>query len=361
MSASAPAEFPQDPPLVAFTRGSWTESQVRGAWAVVDVDGRILDGEGANEASFFARSTLKGLQVLPLLESGAAERFEMREEEVALACASHAGEPQHVAPVLAFLERLGLGVADLRCGSQPPTDPDARYALRSAGKFPTAAHNNCSGKHAGFLALALHLGVPTADYLSTESASQRLVRDAIRDMTGAGDDELKCAIDGCSAPTYRLPLAKLGRAFARLANPDGLPEPRHSACLRVLEAVAAHPELIAGVHRRLCTAIGRVTRGRLFPKLGGDAVYVVGERGGDRALAVKLDDGSLRGLDPLVVELLERLEFVSAEEARGLEQYRQRELRNWAGTKVGETRVVARCAKPRRVPAGGSGARGGGA
>jgi len=340
--ASETALYPANPVLVRLWRDGHVESVHRGAWALVDADGTVLEGAGAFAAPFFARSAIKCFQALPLLESGAARRFAFREQELALAIASHDGEPCHTGWVQGLLDRLGLGVGDLRCGVHPPTDAEARRELAARGEEPSALHNNCSGKHAAFLALALHLGASPEGYLDPASPGQVLVRRALAEMTGVAEEDLVPAIDGCSAPTYRLPLVALARGFARMTHPAGLPDERAAACRTLTAAAARHPELIAGVRRRLCTDLLRATGGRLFPKIGAEAVYAVGVRGAGRALAVKIDDGQPRGLDALVVALLEELGLLAPDELAALAPWRQRELENHAGLVVGRVEPVVR-------------------
>jgi L-asparaginase II len=237
------------------------------------------------------------------------------------------------------LARLGLAPDALQCGPQEPMDRPTRDALIRGGERPSALHNNCSGKHAGFLALALELGVDPRAYLDPACAAQALVRRAVAAMAGVGEETLLPAIDGCSAPTYRLPLAALATAIARVASPEGLDERRAAACRRLTGAVAAWPELVAGTRRRLCTDLVRASGGRLFPKLGGEAVYVVGAVGRGLALAVKVDDGELRGLHAVVVALLERLGWLTAAEAAGLERWKSPRIENWAGRVTGRLEV----------------------
>ncbi len=326
--------------LVRLWRGDAVESQHRGAWVLTDTAGRPLEGAGSFEAPYFARSSVKCLQAIPLFESGAAERFAFDEREIALVIASHNGEEIHTAGVERILARLGLEPRHLACGPQSPGDPRARAELARRGEKATAIHNNCSGKHAGFLALALQLGVPPERYLDPACAAQVRVREALSELCGLAPHEVGQAIDGCSAPTFRIPLTALARAFARVSSPEGLPEPRRRACERMLDAVAAHPEMIAGNHQRICTDIARVTRGRLFPKLGGEAIYAIGVRGGGRALAIKIDDGGYRALHAVIVALLRRLQLANAEELAALEGWEERTLRNWAGLAVGRTEVL---------------------
>ncbi len=332
--------YPDNPVLVRVWRGRYVESQHRGSWVVVDEKGGIVAGAGGFREPIFARSSVKALQALPLLETGAAERFGYDDADLALALASHNAEPAHTERVARILERLGLSAEDLQCGPQPPGDPEARAALAREGRAPSALHNNCSGKHAGFLALAKHLGVPAKRYIDPESASQRLVHAAVLEMSGLTPGELTTAIDGCSAPTFRLPLASLASSFARLANPGSLPAPRREACQRMLQAVERHPELIAGRHRRICTDLARATGGRLFSKIGGEAVYAIGVRGAGRGLAIKVDDGSSRGLHVTILALLERFDFLSPSELGTLSAWRESPLVNWAGLETGHIEVV---------------------
>lgn len=335
-----PSEWPNNPVLVEIVRGDAVESAHRGAWVLVGRSGQVLDGMGQFEAGYYARSSIKSLQALPLLETGAAERFGYSDAELALALASHDAETLHTDGVRGILGRLGLGVEHLRCGPQPPGDPLARAELAKRGERPCAIHNNCSGKHAGFLALALHLGVAPEQYLERNSAGQRLVREAVLEMTGLDDAQMGEAVDGCSAPTFRMPLTALAGAFARVSNPEGLAAPRRAACERMLRAVAAHPAHIAGSKKRICTEIVRATQGRLFPKLGGEAVYAIGVQGKGCALAIKIDDGGYRALHALILGLLRRFELASAAELAALEHWREARLCNWAGLEVGRTEVL---------------------
>jgi L-asparaginase II len=332
--------YPENPVLVRVWRGSAVESQHRGAWVLTDSAGRVIDGAGEWTRPVFVRSSIKCLQALPLLEIGAADRFDYSDAEVALALASHNAEPCHTEVVAGLLRRLGLSADDLRCGPQPPGDPETRARLQAEGRKPTALHNNCSGKHASFLALALHLGVPKSSYIDPASAGQVLVRESVLALTGVEPSELSTAVDGCSAPTFRMPLRGLATAFARVSNPKSLAPARRAACERMLQAVAAHPVLIAGSRDRICTDIARATGGRIFPKVGGDAVYAIGVRGGDRGLAIKIDDGSNRGLHPVVVGLLRRFRLAAEPELAALAAWEQKSIRNWAGLEVGRTEVL---------------------
>ncbi len=337
------AGWPDNPVLTRVFRGQWVESQHRGAWVRVDRSGKVLESRGAFASPVFARSALKPLQALALVESGAAAASGLLDDELAVVVASHNGEPQHVERVQRLLARVHLSESALQCGAQPPGDRRSRTEMLRQAKEPSAVHNNCSGKHAGFLALAIHLGCEQARYLDPESKAQLLVRQAVGEMCDCRGDQLTQAIDGCSAPSFRLPLVSLAAGFARLADPRGLGEAREAACLRIVSAVRQWPELIAGRHQRICTDLVKATKGRLMPKFGAEAVYAIGVTTGTHrgeALAVKVDDGDTRGLHALIVALCERFGWLEAGELDALSAWREGPLRNWADIVVGRIEVL---------------------
>jgi len=330
-----------NPILVHVRRGAQVESVHRGAWALVDTAGRVLEGAGEVDAPLYARSAVKSLQALPLVESGAADAAGYDAADLALALASHSGEPIHTERVAAILARLDLTADALDCGPQPPSDPTTRAALVASATRPSALHNNCSGKHAGFLALARHLGADPAGYLAAGGPVQAAVRLAVGDLTGLDPAGLEYSVDGCSAPTWRIPLRALGRAFARVTSPAGEGATRADACARITAAAAAHPSLVAGTHGRLCTEVLEASGGALFPKVGAEAIYAVGVRGGDAALVVKIDDGAFRAVHAVVVHLLRRLGLTDASASEALAHWSDAPLKNWAGREVGAYEVLA--------------------
>jgi len=335
-----PRPFPENPVLVRHLRGGEVESVHRGSWCLVDTAGAVLAGAGAFQAPYFARSSVKALQALPLLESGAAERCALSDEELALTMASHAGEERHTSVVHGLLERLGLGVRHLRCGVHAPFDSRAREALRARGESPSALHNNCSGKHTGFLALARHLGVPSEHYLAPESSGQRLVHATLAELCGVPAASLECATDGCSAPTFHLSLVALATGFARLTTPAALAPERRPKAERLVRVAGAHPALIAGSGRWLDSDLLRVSGGRLFAKYGAESVQVVGVVGTGRALALKIDDGGLRALTFFVPRLLAHLGLLAEGEATALASWSEPRLVNFAGLEVGRVEAV---------------------
>ena len=294
--------------LAEVLRGDQVESRDFGAVAVEFDDGRSW-AAGAVDEPVYARSAVKPFQALPLLERGIAERLDLGDAELALVTASHDGTARHVAVVERILACGGLDASRLGCGPQPPLDRASRLALARSGGEPQPLQHYCSGKHAGFLLLAQDLGVPLERYLDADSASQRCVRDAVAAMAGLDAAAIGTAVDGCGAPTLRLPLRALARAFCRLVNPGDLPDVRAAACRRLLQAITAEPVLLSG-EQRLCAAIVRSAPGRVFPKNGAEGVHAVGGRtveGRGFGLAIKVADGAERGYRPVVVHLLRAL------------------------------------------------------
>lgn len=321
-----------NPALLRLFRAGRLESIHRGAWVLVDLDGAVIEAAGDPDQSIFARSSSKSLQALPLIESGAADRFGFDQRHLALALASHSGEPMHVRVAADGLARIGLDADALQCGPQAPSNAAP----------PVEAEriiNNCSGKHVGFLAVTVHLGADPATYLDPTSGVQMQVRAAVQDMTDTPADELGSAIDGCSAPTYRLPLSSLALGLARMANPDGLAPERIAACRRLTDAARAHPELVAGTHEKFCTDILRATKGRVFAKIGAEGVYVFGVVGEGLGFAGKVDDGNARGLYTLMVDLLVRRRLITSAEAAALDRWGTTTLRNWDGLEVGHVEI----------------------
>lgn len=217
------------PFAVEVTRGPLVESRHLVDAAVVDAAGDRVAVWGDVERPVYARSAIKPIQALALIETGAAEAFALSNREIALACASHAGEPVHVEAVTAWLARLGLGDDDLECGAHYPRNANVLSDFARSGAVLRQAHNNCSGKHAGMLSHAVHLGEATAGYIGAEHPVQGRVREAIGAMCGLDAERAQVGIDGCGIPTLALPLSHLALAMARLCRPDDLPPGRAGA------------------------------------------------------------------------------------------------------------------------------------
>jgi L-asparaginase II len=341
-------EFPVQPDagghrplLVEVLRGDMVESRHAVAFAAVDATGRRVAWGGDVEAPVYGRSAVKGLQALPLVETGAADRWGLGDAELALACASHGGEERHVETVLRWLQAMGLAAADLECGSHLPYHEPSAAAMIRAGKSPSPAHNNCSGKHAGFLAAALHKGEPTKGYIAADHPVQRRVTRALEEMCGADLSRAPVGIDGCGIPTIGIPLEKLALGMARLADPAKLPAERRAAVERIRRAVAAEPFMVAGTGR-FCTEVMQQLGARAFVKTGAEGVFCAALPEKGIGIALKAADGAGRGAEAAVAHLLER--FGALDEAgrrRALAPRLKPSLFNRAGRVVGEIRVAA--------------------
>ena len=320
------------PVAVLVRRGARVESQHRVAYAVADADGRLLEAAGDVDREVFPRSAIKPLQAIALVESGAADRFAVSEQELALACASHSGEPEHVALVRAWLARLGLDASALECGAHPPSHAPSAQRLTAAGRPPERVHNNCSGKHAGMLTLARHLGASVAGYSLPDHPVQRLVAEMLRELAGLTALPTP-AIDGCGVPTWPIPLGRLAAAFARFAHPARLPATRARACARLQAAMLAHPHLVAGTDRA-CTEIMTAAPDVLV-KTGAEGVYAACLLTRRLGLALTVEDGAGRAAPVALLALLRALGALGAKAAASLAGRMQPELHNHAGVVVG--------------------------
>ncbi len=327
-----------NPVLVEVTRGGRVESRHRGAVAVAGPAGRLVAAWGDVAAPVFPRSALKPVQALPLAASGALAASGLGDAELALATASHTGRPEHTERVAAWLARLGLSPADLECGAHPPTDPDAARALAAAGDAASPLHNNCSGKHAGFLTLARALGCPTAGYIRPDHPVQVRVSAAIAALAGCDLASAPCGIDGCGIPVFGLPLAGLATAMARLAAPAGLPEAWRGAAERVVAAMQAHPDLVAGPGRMATEVMRRVPD--LVLKGGAEGVFTAILPGSGLGVAVKIDDGAGRAAEVAVLAVLLRLGRLPPAGQPELAAYTRPPVLNAAGRPAGEIRAV---------------------
>lgn len=286
-----------NPVLVEITRGELVESFHRGAVAIADASGASVFALGDVETPIYPRSSLKPVQALPLVESGAY----VSEEEIALACASHSGEPMHTIPIAAWLKRIGCTQDDLACGAHPPRYEPVWEAMIKRGEKPGRIHNNCSGKHTGFLALARHWNIATEGYERVDHPVQQAVKKALSDLSGVSD--FQWGIDGCTAPNFALPLSAFARALARLPERDG--------GKRIVAAMIAHPELVSGTGR-MCAKLMRAMNG-VAVKTGAEGVYaaIVPER--KLGIALKIDDGAGRAAETAIAAVLAKLDLLPRE------------------------------------------------
>lgn len=321
-----------NPILVEVSRGPAVESRHRGAVAVADAAGRLVACWGDVARPVYPRSALKPVQALPLVESGALDAFGLGAEELALACASHSGSPLHTARVAAWLERLGLSAADLECGAHPPVDAATAAALTAAGAPPSALHNNCSGKHAGFLTVARRLKVATAGYIRRDHPVQQRVADAIARLTGCALAQAPVGTDGCGIPVFALPLAALATAMARLAVARG------DAAERVVVAMRHHPELTAGPGRTATEIMRRAPQ--VVVKGGAEGVMVAILPEAGLGIALKIDDGANRAADVALLAVLDRLGMLGPAERHTLAAFLRPPVLTVAGVPAGEMRAV---------------------
>jgi L-asparaginase II len=329
-----------NPVLVDVVRGPHVESRHRGAVAVADASGRLTLSLGDVERPVFPRSAVKGLQALPLVESGAADRFGLSDAELALACASHSGEPAHAEAAVAMLAKAGRDEGCLECGAHWPMGEAAGRALAAAGGAPSARHNNCSGKHAGFVCLACALDRDPEGYVRAEHPVQEEVRAVLERLTGAPHRIEDAGIDGCSIPTYAVPLAALARGFARFGSGEGLERGTAQAAARIRGAVAAHPFMVAGTGRfdtRLMEVLGR----RAFVKVGAEGVYCAAFPDLGLGVALKMDDGGVRAAESAMGALCLRFLDLDGEERAAVEALARPAMRNWNGIEVGSLRPGA--------------------
>lgn len=295
--------MPQAVDLVELYRGGMLESVHRGHAVICDGTGEIIEAWGDAEAAIFPRSSCKMVQALPLIESGAAAAFGLTEAQLALACASHQGAEIHSRHVTAWLAQLGLSDDDFRCGPEVPRDIAARDELIIAGKPACRYHNNCSGKHSGFLTLSRHLGAGP-DYVEIDHPVQKAVRATFEEVTG--ETSPGYGIDGCSAPNHATSLHGLARAMSFFATAGQRSDTRSRAAARLTRAMATYPELVAG-EGRACTEIMRATDGRVTIKTGAEGVFVaiIPERG--IGVALKIADGATRASECAMAAILVRL------------------------------------------------------
>ena len=372
-------------PIVDVTRGHWVESVHRGAIAVVDSSGRLVASLGNPKEPVYLRSAAKPFQALALVCSGAADALGVTEEELAVVCGSHSGEPRHLELVSQLLQRAGLKTSDLHCGIHPPFDPAARRALVRSGEAPNLLHNNCSGKHAGMLAAASYLGLEIERYTDPEHEVQVAIRALVAFLAGMEPDEVGLAVDGCTVPTFLVPLRGFALALARLAEAgeseaaagsesydddladevsssaktgggedeaaggddaaadDGFPVPVPEALRRVWLAMKSHPVLVAGRQGRLCTDLMRVAQRHgvaLVAKSGAEGVYAIAAAHGDEFLgiALKVEDGAERARNSAALETLLQLHILPEEAVETLAGYHHPPVLNRLDEPVGEVR-----------------------
>jgi len=344
------------PTLVEVRRGSIVEAHHHGSIVAVEPDGHVVARLGDESMIVSTRSVIKPIQAIPVITSGAADRFNISSREMAVICASHDGERSHTDAVADILRRLGLDHSALLCGAHRPYSEETAAMLDCDGNSFNALHNNCSGKHSGMLATAVHKGLAIDDYVSPEHPVQKAIVDVFRRIAGL-ESHIPIAVDGCSAPTFGVPLISLALAFSRLANPwspnhgevthknsgDSLTSNEAVAVKWIVAAMTAYPEMVGGTRGRLDTDLMKATRGKLISKIGAESVHAVAVLPNGRfprglGVAVKIEDGSKRALMPAVIEALSQLQILDETEQAALVEYHRPVVTNHRQLNVGEVR-----------------------
>ncbi len=321
--------------MVEIWRGEFRESVHRGHAVVCDASGEIVAAWGEPEKVILPRSSAKMIQALPLIESGAAEAFGLRTDQLALACASHNGAAIHTERVSRWLTDLGLGNDALRCGPQVPNDREAREAMIREGHPPCQVHNNCSGKHSGFLTLSKHLG-GGSEYIDPAHPVQQAIRSAWEELTE--EPVAGYAIDGCSAPNFASSLKGIARAMASFAAARESMGGRKTAQARLVQAMMQYPELVAG-KGRACTNLMQAMDGRGVVKTGAEAYFtgILPELG--LGIALKIEDGNMRASDSAIAAILVKLGVLEADHPQVFRHMTPRIL-NRRGVDTGQLRPV---------------------
>ncbi len=329
----------QNPVTVEVTRGKLVESRHRGLGVVVDGSGRTVFSFGDAEAGVFPRSSCKAMQALPLIESGAADAYGFGDAELAFACASHSGEDRHVEMAASMLAKAGRDVLALECGAHWSSDQTALIHQARTINRPTALHNNCSGKHSGFVCACVHSGAPVEGYIGYDHPLQREIREVMQSLTGAVLGEDNCGTDGCSIPTYAVPLKGLAHGFAKMLTGEGLSASRAKASRRLIDACMAEPFYVAGTGRA-CTKLMELAPGRIFAKTGAEGVFVAALPEQGLAMAVKCEDGTTRAAEAMIYALIARYFEKGGEIETKLMAMANRQMKNWNGIHVGDVRVT---------------------
>ena len=335
--------------LIEVTRGAFVESRHRGHIAVVDPSGKVIAQLGDITTLTHFRSAAKPFQAMPLVSTGAAQCFGFTPQELAVINGSHSGETLHLAAVQSILDKIGLDATALQCGTHMPFDEATAKQLRAAGQAPHALHNNCSGKHAGMLALAKYFKHPLENYLDPQHPIQQMIRRTLARFADVSYDDIGVAVDGCSAPVFITTIEAMARSYAQLVGIQFTDLKRDSelnaAAARIVESFIAHPEMIGGTRHRLDTDLMKAAPGQIISKVGAEGVQLLGVLPCARfphglGIAIKVEDGDIkRARDPVVIETLRQLGLIDEPQYRQLESYARTTVYNHRKLEVGKVQV----------------------
>lgn len=336
-------------PIWETTRGRIPESIHFGAIAVVEATGRLLASYGDPYLVTFLRSSAKPLQALPFIEFGGDQVYHLTSKEIAILCASHAGTEEHVAVVKSVQDKVGIQESDLLCGVQPPLDAATAERLRAKGEPFTPNRHNCSGKHSGMLAHARMRGLPISDYINPQHPVQQTILEYLAAMCALPPQRIEIGVDGCSAPTFAVPLYNAALGFARLCDPRGLAVERAAACKRITQSMLAHPQMISG-EGFFDTRLMQVGDGRILAKGGAEGYQTIGLMPGALTpdspgvgIAFKISDGDAAGRvrSAVALEILRQLGVLSEKDMEALASFGPRSVvQNWRKLTVGESHPI---------------------
>jgi len=330
--------------LANVIRGNTVESVHTGHIYIVDGEGREVASVGDPSTVTYFRSACKAFQFIPCMTSGAADAFGFTDDEIALAVASHSGEPMHVEIAARMLAKAGFTESDLRCGSHLPFSSAATEQMQRAAEHPNQLHNNCSGKHAAMLAFAKHIGADVTTYDWPDNRVQKRILRCVADFTELPEEQIAIGIDGCCVPNFALPVAAMAKSFINLIAPTRFPDATQAACRRIVDAMIKYPELIGG-SERLDTILMQTAPGKIISKVGADGLWLCGVLPSEKwpsglGIALKIADGDDYLSRPVVaVEILRHLGVLSIND---LSDMSPMPIRNRRGDSVGRVESTLR-------------------
>lgn len=323
--------------LVEVTRGPLVESVHRGSIAVVDAHGKLLAWAGEPEQVTYYRSSAKPIQAIPVVVSGAADKFDIQQDELAIICSSHSGEQQHVQTVGKLLERVGLNEEFLLCGIHPPFHRPSAEEIYRKGNQPGPIHCNCSGKHSGMLALCQYYGWPLDNYLDLTHPLQKMLLETMHRFLSY--EKIVLGVDGCGVPVYGMPLKIMAKGYARLVNPQVLPDVYQLATKRLVAAMLAYPNLVGGTGR-FDTELMETAAKDVLAKGGAEGVQCLGLVTKGLGIAIKIEDGNARAAEPVAIEVLNQLGVLSDHKLYAMRHKHHPMIKNHRNEVVGELRPV---------------------
>lgn len=324
--------------LVNVMRGNFIESKHLGHIAIVDYTGKLIASKGNINSIVFARSSMKPLQAIPIIETGAYESYQLEPADLSLCCASHNGEEQHTDRVISILEKAGLVESSLQCGTHIPRWEEAYKKIIIENRKVTPVYNNCSGKHSGMLITAKHLNEPIDSYYNMDHPVQQRILQVISELAETPKEDIQIGVDGCGVPVHGIALEKIALAYAKMAKPDNLPNSRKKSVSQVVHAMMQVPEMVGGTNR-FCTDFMNVVKGKMFGKVGAEGVYCIGDLRSGIGIAIKIEDGNSRATSPVAIEVMKQLGMLTGEELNELKEYHFPSINNARDEKVGSLKA----------------------